>query len=200
MKYALQKWLKYLLPFLLCLLFVLLALVDTKEAAAPKSTASIEVPFTCQAVENYLALAGFSWDGTNVTLSTGSQRSVGTLTVTSHEVEEGEMAEPYLLTFTAEIVGDISDLEGENGYEYLQKIKERDAEDLREVYKALMQAMAPAYAFTEKQQDKGLERLNRCLEKTHAYSYTLKGWIFSFTSTDDDALRTLTFTLRKEGH
>lgn len=192
---VLRKGLKYLVPLLLCLLFVVLALTEgsSEQTKASSSDSSpIEVPFTVQAIENYLEIRGFIWDGETVTQREGGFTC--TLTVTE---EEGT---PVLLTCTVETLGDISPFEGQFGYDSLQKAKEEDAEAVKGLYSALIEAMVPAVPFTRSQQNRGLERLSRCLEKEKSYSDSAKGWVFSFSSADTgDGFLTVSFTLRREG-
>lgn len=192
---VLRKGLKYLVPLLLCLLFVVLALTeDSSEQVKPSSsdTSPIEVPFTTQAIENYLEIRGFIWDGETVSKGKGSFSC--TLTVTEAD------GMPVLLTCTMETLGDISPYEGQLGYAALQKAKAKDAEAIKGLYSALIEAMVPAVPLTKSQQNRGLERLSRCLEKEKTYSDSAKGWVFSFFSADTgDGFFTVTFTLRREG-
>lgn len=192
---VLRKGLKYLVPLLLCLLFVVLALTeDSSEQVKTSSsdTSPIEVPFTTQAIENYLEIRGFIWDGETVSKGQGSFSC--TLTVTEAD------GMPVLLTCTMETLGDISPYKGQLGYAALQKAKAKDAEAIKGLYSALIEAMVPAVPLTKSQQNRGLERLSRCLEKEKTYSDSAKGWVFSFSSADTgDGFFTVTFTLRREG-
>lgn len=208
---ALNNVLKYLVPFLLCLLFVILALRGDAEAeqggsgasagvsqsgtegksttsSVSASSTSIQVPFTRVSIENRLWLADLTWTKNAVALPQGEYG--GTLVVTE---KEGEIVS---VSYEIETLGDLSALEGQSEYAYLQSAQKQDAETAQKVYNAIVDAMAPATNLTRKQRERGEEKLSKCFAEEKTYGYTLKGWRFSLSSRDQGVMRTVTFTLQ----
>lgn len=188
---VLRKGLTYLIPLLLCLAFLLLGVLSKEEekADARVNSGSIEVPFTRLAVENRLVGAELKWRQTIITDAEGS--FAGRLRV---QEENGEICSVH---YELETLGDLSEMKTHPDYAALVKARERDAELVKTVYTAVAEALTPAAGLTRKQQERGLERLNGCLEADKTYEYTVKGWQFQFTSTSHAPMRTVTFTLTK---
>lgn len=187
---ALNHGLRYLVPLLLCLSFICLAIVGNNRVEEPPAEpAPIDIPFTRLAVENRLTDAGFVW--AEDTLSGTDGYAYGKLTALE---KDGLL---IYIRYEVKALGDLSDYKGDSDYASLLTAQNLEAKTTRRIYRILMNAMTPALELTEKQVEEGEKKLNNCLKEEKSYRYTLKGWGFSFSSTDHAPFRTVTFTLYK---
>lgn len=192
-RHALERGFSHLVPFLLCLLLLILAFQEQdaqQETVGETATpASMEIPFTRLAVENRLKLKGLTWKDENVTLSQGEYG--GKLTCME---KEGEL---FFLSYEMETLKDASVFQGQPEYFSLLSQQKQDAATAQTVYTAVVDALSPATGLTQKQKEQGAEKLTACLLQGKSYSYEAKGWGFSFSFEDQDSLRTVTFTLHR---
>lgn len=187
---ALNHGLRYLVPLLLCLALVWLAVKGSDRVEEePSKSAPMDIPFTRLAVENRLTGAGFVW--TEDTLTEADGKECGELTAME---KDGVL---FYIRYQVKALGDLSDYREDSSYSALLTAQNLEAKTIRRVYRIFMDAMTPALELTEKQVEEGEKKLNNCLKAEKSYRYTLKGWGFSFTSTDHAPFRTVTITLYK---
>lgn len=187
---ALNHGLRYLVPLLLCLCLLYLAIVGNNPVEeSPTESVPMEIPFTRLAVENRLTGAGFVWAEDALTDADGN--ACGTLTVLE---KDGEL---IYIRYEVEALGDLSSYKGDSDYTSLLTVQNLEAKATRKIYRILMDAITPALGLTEKQVKEGERKLNNCLKAENSYRYTIRGWGFSFSSTDHTPFRTVTLTLYK---
>lgn len=187
---ALNHGLRYLVPLLLCLCLLYLAIVGNNPAGeSPVESVPMVIPFTRLAVENRLTGAGFVWAEDALTDADGN--ACGTLTVLE---KDGEL---IYIRYEVEALGDLSSYKGDSDYTSLLTVQNLEAKATRKIYRILMDAITPALGLTEKQVKEGERKLNNCLKAENSYRYTIRGWGFSFSSTDHTPFRTVTLTLYK---
>ncbi len=193
----LQRGLRYLIPLLLCLLFLLLSFLSPREeqaaASGRENVPPPAVPFTRQAAENYLALSGFALK-TDGTLLYAATIPAGTL-----RLEEGEGGILRSLSYEMECVGDLAGLENTPNYQRYLTAAEQDKTIVKGVYRALFSALEASVSMRSTQKSTSEKKLLSCLEKERTAAYTGGGWAFSFASTDKGYIRTLTFSMAPEG-